>query len=272
MERDIRHAGMMVPQGAALCALDNTADPDVLYVSDAEAIDPGGDIMPYEGAQITNAGLTNVSGTSITLVVDSLILEPAPTRAAYDTNGDGTNDSDFRVGGGAIVMDANDAGRGTVCGTIKTVNLAGPSLTIDPVVARPLGSASETVSLVVVPAHAYVISNGDELRRDGMLLTKGVEDLQFAYYLDTNGNSQIDAGEMRGTTAGSNDYDAEDTDISDLRELRMNLVVRTRAEDETFTGQPQAMENRAGGADDGYRRRVYTSTIMLRNMISRIGS
>ena len=40
MERDIRHAGMMVPQGAAVCGVDNTTDPDVLYVSDAEAIDP----------------------------------------------------------------------------------------------------------------------------------------------------------------------------------------------------------------------------------------
>ena len=58
IERDIRHAGMMVPQGAAVCGVDNTTDPDVLYVSDAEAIDPGDDIMPYEGARVTSAGAT----------------------------------------------------------------------------------------------------------------------------------------------------------------------------------------------------------------------
>jgi hypothetical protein len=60
--------------------------------------------------------------------------------------------------------------------------------------------------------------------------------------------------------------------MSDLREVRMNLVVRTRAEDEGFTGRPQAKENRASGADDGFRRRAYTTTIMLRNMFSRIGT
>ena len=270
MEHDIRHAGMMVPQGAAVCGVDNTTSPDVLYVSDADAIDPGNDIMPYEGARVTGAA-TNVSGSSVTLALDSLLLEPSPTRAAYDTDGNGTSDSDFRVGGGVIVMDANDPGRGTACGTIQSISLAGPSITINPLRAAPLDGASGVVKLVAVPAHEYRISNGDELRRDGLLLAKGVEDLQLAYFLDANGNNQIDSGEMSGTGTGANEYDAEGTDMSDLREVRMNLVVRTRAEDEGFTGRPQAKENRAVGADDGFRRRVHTSTIMLRNMFSRIG-
>jgi hypothetical protein len=275
MERDIRHAGMMVPRGAAVCGVDNDDAPDVLYVSDAEAIDPGDDIMPYEGAQIISAGATiagSDAGDAVTIGVDSLLLEPSPTRAAYDTNGDGTSDSDFRVGAGVIVMDVNDPGRGTVCGSIETINLGAASIHIDPVRAGPLDTAGGAVSLVAVPAHEYRISNGNELRRDGLLLAKGVEDLQLAYYLDLNGNNQIDAGEMRGTEAGTNDYEAEGTDMSELREVRLNLVVRTRAEDEGFTGRPQAKENRAAGADDGFRRRAYTNTIMLRNMSSRIGS
>jgi prepilin-type N-terminal cleavage/methylation domain-containing protein len=270
MERDIRHAGMMIPQGAAVCGVDNTTSPDVLYVSDADAIDPGDDIMPYEGVLVTG-GATNVSGTSATLVVDSLLLEPSPPRAAYDTNGDGTSDSDFRVGGGIIVMDVNDPGRGTVCGRIQAVNLGSSSIAVDPLVAAPLDSAGGIVRLVAVPAHEYRISNGDELYRDGMLLTQGVEDLQLAYYLDLNGNNQVDTGEMLGTQAGTNDYSAQGTDMSDLREVRLNLVVRTRAEDEDFTGRPQATENRAAGGDDGFRRRAYTNTIMLRNMFERIG-
>jgi prepilin-type N-terminal cleavage/methylation domain-containing protein len=275
MEHDIRHAGMMVPQGAAVCGVDNTANPDVLYVSDADAIDPGDDIMPYEGALITSAGATiagSDSGDDVTIGVDSLLLEPSPQRAAYDTNGDGTRDSDFRVGGGIIVMDVNDPGRGTVCGSIEAVNLGGSSIRIHPVRAGPLDAAGGPVKLVAVPAHEYRISNGDELRRDGLLLAKGVEDLQLAYYLDLNGNNEIDGGEMSGTVAGTNDYEAEGTDMSDVREVRLNLVVRTRGEDEGFTGRPQAKENRAVGGDDGFRRRAYTTTIMLRNMFARIGT
>src|SRR5437867_13120444 len=43
VEDDIRHAGMMVSRDAAVCGVDNTDAPDVLYVSDAAAIDPQDD-------------------------------------------------------------------------------------------------------------------------------------------------------------------------------------------------------------------------------------
>lgn len=272
MERDVRHAGFMVPQGAGICGVDNTASPDVFFVSDADAIDPGNDVARYEGPRLTG-GVTNVSGTTVTVGLTSLIVEPSPpTRAAYDTNGDGTNDSDFRVGGGVIVMDVNDPGRGTVCGTIKTIALAGTTITIDPVATAALSGPTGATRLVAVPAHEYRIANGDKLYRDGLLIAHGVEDLQLAYFFDANGNAQVDAGEMRGTTAGTDDYSAQATDASDLAEVRLNLVVRTRAEDDGFTGKPQAMENRAAGADDGFRRRVYVSTVMPRNMLSRLGT
>ncbi|MEE8507647.1 MAG: prepilin-type N-terminal cleavage/methylation domain-containing protein, partial [Myxococcota bacterium] len=55
LERDIRHAGMMVPLSAALCADDNQGAGDVLYVSDADAIDPGDDLVPYTGAEVQGA-------------------------------------------------------------------------------------------------------------------------------------------------------------------------------------------------------------------------
>ena len=67
-----------------------------------------------------------------------------------------------------------------------------------------------------------------------------------------------------GTTLG-NDYERAD----DLRELRINLVARSRLQDDEFTrGRPQALENRnpAGFVNDGYRRRVLSSRIRLRNV------
>ncbi|HUK62883.1 MAG TPA: prepilin-type N-terminal cleavage/methylation domain-containing protein, partial [Dongiaceae bacterium] len=42
LEREIRTAGMMVPENAAVCGIDNTNAPDVLYVSDADSLDPTG--------------------------------------------------------------------------------------------------------------------------------------------------------------------------------------------------------------------------------------
>ena len=45
---------------------------------------------------------------------------------------DGTSDSDFREGGGVIVIDLNDPSRGTICGRIDQVDPSGPSIRIDP--------------------------------------------------------------------------------------------------------------------------------------------
>ena len=150
LEHDLRHAGLMVPVGAAICGVDNTASPDLLYVSDSDAIDPRDDIAPYDGALITG-GVTNVTGTIVTLGVDSLILEPnPPVRGAYDVNGDGTLDSDFQVGGGVIIMDLEDPGRGTVCGRIDSVSLTGPSITIDPVVTPGLSAPMSPAMLSAV--------------------------------------------------------------------------------------------------------------------------
>ena len=112
--------------------------------------------------------------------------------------------------------------------------------------------------------------NGDELKRDGLLLAKGVEDLQVALFLDANDDNVVDPGEMRGVSGAP--FASQGTDMRSLRELRVNLVARTREEDRDFEGKAQARENRAAGGGDGFRRRVYTSTIMLRNMVPRLGA
>lgn len=273
LRRDLRHAGMMVPRAAGLCADDDQGGPDLLYVSDADAIDPGDDFVPYEGARVAIATTNlNATGSTSVLDVDSLILEPTPpTRAAYDTDGDGSMDSDFQVGGGAIVIDLNDPDRGASCGRIEAVDLGTPSITVR-TESKPLGSPGGAVQLVVVPAHEYRISNGDELRRNGMLLAEGVEDLQLAFFLDANDDNIVDPGEMHGTGSGANaDFDAQDTDLSDLREVRFSVLVRTRSEDRDFSGQADALENRGAAGPDGHRRRMHTLTIRPRNMARTLG-
>jgi len=267
VERDLRHAGLMVPEGAAVCGLDDDAAPDVLYVSDANAIDPDDDVATYDGATI-GGGVTQVATAVTTFSISSLVMEPAPSRPAYDTDLDGTADSDFQVGGGAIVMDLLDPARGAACGRVTRVILAGPQVQVD-LQTGALGVAAGPTQLVLVPAHEYRI-NGDQLLRDGVVLSEGVEDLQVAYFLDADTDGVVDADEIHGNGTGP-DYVAGDQDGSQVREVHVSLVTRTRAEDREWTqGRPQALENRAAGAvNDGFRRRTYTSTVMLRNVGSR---
>ncbi len=266
IERDLRHAGLMVPEGTAVCGVDDDAGPDLLYVSDANAIDPDDDIATYAGASIGGA---QVSDGIVT--VSSLVMEPAPSRPAYDTDASGAADSDFQELGGVIVMDSTDPTRGTACGRVTLVNLATSQLTID-FQSGGLSGVGAGAQLVAVPAHEYRIANGDQLLRDGVLLSGGVEDLQVAYFLDADTDGVVDDDEVHGDGAGANpDYVAGDQDGSEIREVRVNLVTRTRMEDREWAqGLAQAKENRAAGvANDGFRRRTYTSTVMLRNVGSR---
>src|SRR5262245_54192006 len=147
IEDNLRHAGMMVPRDAAVCGRDFTNGPDVLYVSDAAAIDPQSDATPYGGPTATGASNLNAGGSAaspfggaVTLTLSSMIVEPSPpSRPAYDTNGDGTLDSDFRVNGGVIVFDPGSLGRGNACGRITGLNLATKQITVAGV--STLGSA-----------------------------------------------------------------------------------------------------------------------------------
>src|SRR5262245_49169973 len=120
IEDNLRHAGMMVPRDVAVCGRDFTNGPDILYVSDAGAIDPQDDIEPYDGLAATGSNNLNTGtpfGGAVVLTLPSLILEPSPPRRpAYDTNSDGVADSDFRRFAGVIVFDTSNPGRGNACG------------------------------------------------------------------------------------------------------------------------------------------------------------
>jgi hypothetical protein len=76
------------------------------------------------------------------------------------------------------------------------------------------------------------------------------------------------AAENPGSQAG-NPYVSSAWDHRQLREIRLNVVVRSREADlsNRFDGLAQATENRqAVVATDGFRRRVHTATVRLRNV------
>ena len=269
LERDLRHAGMMVPEGAAACGIDNADAPDLLYISDYTAVNPESAIGYFDGARV-QGGISQVDNGFATLSLDTLVIEPGTPDPAYDTDGNGVNDSDFRVGGGVIIVDLMDLDRGSVCGVVEAVDLATDSIDVDIKTADMAVAGGGAFALIAVPALEYRIDSG-KLYRNNLLLSDGIEDMQIVYFLDINGNNTPDVGELRGSSATA--YVAATSDASDLRAVRLNIVARTRAEDDEFTqGFFQATENRGAGAavQDGYRRRVHTAVVRMRNVGDRV--
>jgi hypothetical protein len=170
-----------------------------------------------------------------------------------------------------ILLDRDNPARGVLCGRVVSVNIGAESVRIT-VVSGALGAVGAgTPDPVLIPATEYRVDNQLILRRNGLALARGVEDLQVAYLFDFDGDNAIAANEIRGD-AGGTAYVANAQSIEDLRQLRINFVARTRTEDERFNaGSFQATENRVPVAgNDGYRRRVHTSTILPRNLVNRM--
>jgi prepilin-type N-terminal cleavage/methylation domain-containing protein len=268
-ERDIRHAGFMLREESAVCGLDDDDGPDTLYVTDHNAPETGSLTTMYEGSDVQGV-VTNVTTgpTPVTLLLDSVFLESTVAGATYDTDGNGTNDSDFQIGGGAIIVDTENPSRGSACGTVTAVNIGAKTVTIN-VRTAPLAAAGGSVQLTVLPAIEYQIV-GTQLFRNGLLLSNEIEDFQISLFFDVNGDNLVDAGEILGDGVGG-DYFAAASDAADLRGVQLSLVARTRLEDPNFRGFFQATQNRnAVAGNDGFRRRVHSNTIRLRNVGSRI--
>jgi prepilin-type N-terminal cleavage/methylation domain-containing protein len=276
LERDVRQAGFMVPDGGAVCGIDQTASPDTLYVSDAEVIDPEGFTSPELGATVSGYAGGNGSdvltlGTVWPAVTAGVVVDNDPY---YDADGDGTEDSDFRVNAGAILFDYENPDRGRACGIVTNVE---PNTQVTVMFQNSLvafnSSVHGTPDLRLVPAHVYMINNGN-LERNGLVLAPDVEDLQVAYFYDLDEDGAVDNDEWPGADSEPGyDPGTDDWEPSELREVRVNFVTRSRAEDANTDFQEglfEATENRAAlTTPDGFRRRVYTATIRLRNLGTR---
>ena len=97
--------------------------------------------------------------------------------------------------------------------------------------------------------------------------TTFVEDLQFAYQVEGS-NDWIYDDDTAAWPGGSN--------FADIRMVRININVRTAVEDATVADadpaarfdQPPLEDHTAAGlnTDDGFRRRVYTTEVKVRNL------
>jgi hypothetical protein len=114
-----------------------------------------------------------------------------------------------------------------------------------------------------------------QLVRDGMVLADGVEDLQFALFYDLDDDGEVDDNvEDPGSSNFAGEYESDNWDNEDLRQIRFNVVVRSAAVDPAWSqGQFQVRENRVdpGNDPDGFRRRVFTASVRPRNVGKRGG-
>jgi prepilin-type N-terminal cleavage/methylation domain-containing protein len=260
LERDLRATSFMVSEASSACGIDNTNAPDTIYLTDSEPIDPDGQTSATLGARI-NSGYAAAESIQ-TLSVNNTVLDGQPY---FDTDANGAPDSDFREGGGVIVFDPANPGRGTACGVVIDV-LGATTLRV----SFETRLASSSGPLLIVPAVVYSVDVPNlALLRNGVQLAADVEDLQVAYFIDADKNGSITtASEYPGSDTSPVDYLSRGTDHSELREVRFNLVVRSRTDDPEYSeGYPQATENRGVVAlQDGFRRRVLTSTVRQRNI------
>jgi prepilin-type N-terminal cleavage/methylation domain-containing protein len=311
LERELRSTGFLVPEGAALCAYDTggggtpDTNPDVLYVTDADALDPAGVTSLTTQAATILSGYGDGDGIEV-LQLSSLVVDAS---AFYDTDGDDVADSDFMFStaparnGGVIVVDRDDPSHGAACGVITGLDLGTNTITVDFNVATapnapPAGAAPDgtplgagAMNLVAIPAHVYWVNPNvgasPQLIRDGMVLASDVEDLQVAMFYDTDDDGVVDgldpdftpppahsATEYPGSAATNAEYESGAWSNSDLREVRVTVVARTRSEDPNVANNPalatsvrQGFENRQSAtAADGFRRRSLTLTVQPRNV------
>lgn len=262
VERELRNAGYMVPNTAAACGLDATADTDRLYVSDYSAI----------------VGLSAVPAESLTKPLGALIqggggVGSGPQTLTLDTTDiDGVGGgNDFQVNGGVIIADRNGAMTGAACGVVTALGPAANQVRVT--MDNATGGLAPGAELVAVPAIVYQVVNG-QLQRNAVPLVDQVDDFQVAWFFDQNGDFLVDPGDWLADGEGANDdYEPENEDGTLLREVRINVVIRTRDADPNPNWQGgigQITENRTAASapgNDGVRRRVHTSTVRLRNVL-----
>jgi hypothetical protein len=183
---------------------------------------------------VTN--LVGASASSVTLVT-----------ASMDIDSDGTGD--FAVGGGILISDGAD----THCGVITSVT--GGSVGFAP--ATGAGTSMSALATFAVPALVYQVS-GTTLTRNGIVLSNQVDDLQVEWWVDTDGDAEIDAAEFP-----IHDLDGEDT--SRLRLARLYLTTRAAVDDPAIDGLRTGAANRVAGAADNIRRRRAVADARLRN-------
>jgi prepilin-type N-terminal cleavage/methylation domain-containing protein len=245
---EARMAGFMVQRMNGISSLDAAGGngSDILCVSDPSVMD---ETRVINASQKFDGGaITSIDGSGMHITVAAA--------TSFDVDGDGG--VDFDEGRGIVLSD----GTHTHCARVTEVDVAGLDLEFEPEIED---TAPWTVGSVrIVPAVVYEIEAGAGLRRNNMLLSAEVEDLQAEFGVDVNLDEVVDEEDPAefplDTLEGSNP--------ARVRSVRLSVVTRTSQSDPDYSGpgHPEVANNPAG-PDDGFRRRRFVASVLPRNLL-----
>jgi type IV pilus assembly protein PilW len=254
MSRDIRMAGYGIPDNVripgtatpagftsirSIFSNDSGTGPDQIYALYMFDMDNNQRPTTDNGAGVAaNAGSVAVSGTTGFLSTGGeLVLVTDGTSAdLYETSAVAGNTLTF---GGTYVYNGNATIHTKTYPTGSTVSKAR-------FVRYYIDSATD-------PAHPTLMVD----RLGGLSpqpLADDIEDMQLTYGLDTNADGVVES------------WDPAPASPSQIRQVRLQLVARTRLPEAGWSETRPAIGNRAAGTTpDGYRRRTYDIVIDVRN-------
>jgi len=256
--RDIRTAGFMIGSGGfnihgaqfAVTRDNNTGVPDSITVASA-----------------ADQFMSGANPVTVTTVTNNDVYLSANLGGFFDTStnkfvsfeGDGMNSLYQITGTGTDFLTLNPTPPANLA-TITDVTFTGlppvPTLIV-------VGARVFRVKAITYQVQNNVLQrseNGGSLQPlvgDG--INTIVEDLQFAYQVAGSTDWIFDA-DTPVWPAGSNN--------ADIRMVRINIIVRTAIPDpqDTSFSRPACEDRVASATNDGFRRRVYTTVVKVRNL------
>lgn len=104
------------------------------------------------------------------------------------------------------------------------------------------------------------------LRRNSQPIAENIEDLQFAFGLDTNSDGTIDSWVTSADLIGAQPYVDPDP-VDQVRFVRISVLGCTASEDRNHSSNRPAIEDHAAsGTTDGYHRKLLQVTVKVRNL------
>jgi prepilin-type N-terminal cleavage/methylation domain-containing protein len=267
MTRDIRMAGLIVGPGSATGFSDGTIDTITMPSGNTYAVTPANSAIAPDSITVV-LGLVELG--LVQSVSTNVVTLDQDAQNDYFDDGYGTpNPAKLFVAFDYHHIHANK---------VYQVPLSGVSGQDITVTNYPSGSVTVGGRAYGVKAVTYSVTTNDGvLRRNentgagaqplvGDGVTTFVEDLQFAYQVEGDSGWYNAPSEF---PAGTNE--------ADIRMVRINITVRTAVQDATVQdAEPAAQFNQPPLEDhtdptflngpDGFRRRVYTTVVKVRNL------
>ena len=271
---DARMAGFMVPPVVAISSTDGGADnADRLCVSEFSYFDLPDTITPVTSINSRGERFQAANSQQVQAVtVNSVTVQSLDV----DGNSDGQlGENHFGVPGDGIII---SDGQQTFCGAINAINAGARQITVSPahapipVFANPTRlRAVPAILYEVVPSPAPAPPGSFSLMRNGLLLSPTIEDLQVEYWADLSNPPDGDTLDLNEAQIPDLNAPLVGMDTSRIKRVRITVVSRSTQADtggklKFSSGSRPAVANRNAGPADNFSRRVFTSTLMPRNI------